>query len=138
MADAPTAADPSLFTGRLEQAGDGRIVLAIPHTDYRLHLETDSPPPVEPGKPLRGRILADAKRVDRVRTGGRYIEPLMGRPRRLQGTVKAADPAANTITVHCGCPFVCELTDDRQRADQFEAGQLVSFDIERGARFEAM
>src|SRR5690606_12854034 len=88
------------------------------------------------GRRVAGRIYARAKRVDIVRVGGRYIEPVYGRPRRLQGRVVAIDAEANAIAVHCACPIICTLTAPGQSAEQFTLGQLVSFDVERGARFE--
>ncbi len=129
-----TAPDSSLVVqGRLEEKSDGRIVLSLPGTDYRLHLQIDGPIETDTGSRLAGRIFARALRVDRVRTGGRFIEPVFGRPRRLQGHIVALDPTANTLTVRCPCPITCELTA-HQRAGQFSTGQLVSFDIQSGAR----
>ena len=127
---------PGLARGLLVEIAEGSIGLNLPGTDYRLHLLVDAP--VKGGelnKPIDGRILARAKRVDIVHTGGRYIEPVYGRPRRIQGRVIATDQEANTITVNCGTPFVCYLTADQKPRD-FEIGSLVSFDIERGAQFE--
>ncbi len=76
-----------------------------------------------------------AKRVDVVGHGGRFIEPVYGRPRRLQGTVVATDPNLNMITVRSRCPFVCRLTGS-QKAAAFAIGSLVGFDVEAGAVFE--
>jgi hypothetical protein len=121
----------------LEKSPD-TIVLGLPGTDYKLHLAVDDAGAAhlpELGKPLTGRISARAKRVDKVRSGGRYIEPIMGRPRRIQGRISAIDAHAMTITVWCGCPFTCVLTMNQKAAD-FAVGDLVSFDVERGARFE--
>jgi len=84
---------------------------------------------------VTGTIFCRAKRVDVVPSGGRFIEPVYGRPRRLQGRISEINPKANTITVDAGCPFVCEVTVG-QKAPSFQVDQLVSFDVERGARFE--
>jgi hypothetical protein len=95
---------------------------------------------VKVGGRVAGRIEANARRVDVAagHRGGAYIEPVFGRPRRLQGRILAADSAANTITVHCACPFVCRLTDPRQLAEDFQVGAMVMFDVERGARFQPL
>jgi hypothetical protein len=124
-------------TGVLASSEDGQIVLALPGTDYRLHLQLAGPIDAPSGKPITGRITAKARRVDVVHRGGRFIEPLYGRPRRLQGTVVATDPHENTITVKCGggCPFVCRLMAG-QRAINFDVGAFVGFDVEAGAGFE--
>ena len=127
-------ASRSVARGRLVEQNDQHLVLALPNTDYRLHLVPVGSVEPSPTGFVTGHIHARAKRVDVVRTGGRYIEPVIGRPRRLQGTILAIDTQANTITVSCGCPINCELTANQQ-AGQFELSQLVSFDVESGATF---
>ena len=116
------------------------VVLTFYNTQYELHLlpvgEIATPDSVKHGKRVEGRIRADAKRVDIVTSGGRYVEPVHGRPRRVQGSIVATDNTKNTITVNAGVPIECRLTDRRQTASQFEPGQFVSFDVMRGATFE--
>lgn len=131
------ATDPTTVQGVLLEQREGMIVLSLPGTDYQLHLRVDRPVAAQPNQRVAGRITARAKRVDVVQTGGRYIEPVYGRPRRLQGVVVAAEAGKNQIVVHCGCPFICELTAG-QKALDFPLGALVSFDIERGATFAAI
>ena len=128
-----------IAAGTLLEVGDDRIVLGLPDTDYRLYLRIDGPITAPLNKPIRGRITARARRVDRIRRGGRFIEPIYGRPRRLQGRISATDPAANTMTVTAGgdCPFVCQLVTD-QSAGDLRPGWLVGFDVESGAAFEPM
>lgn len=111
------------------------IVLGLPGTDYQLHLQLNIPTGIDEGKSITGQIQARARRVDIVQTGGRYIEPVYGRPRSLQGRISAIDPIANTITVDCSCPFICQLVAN-QKATAFSQGMLVRFDIERGATFQ--
>lgn len=123
-------------TGTLTEVRDDMIVVSLPGSDYRLHLLA-AEPPVAVGRRITGRIFARAKRVDVIRSGGRYLEPLYGRPRRVQGRIIETDAAANTITVQAACALICELTMN-QKASDFKPGQMVSFDIERGARFEPM
>lgn len=136
-----TTSDPSVATGILVERESDHVVLTIPHTDYRIHLqiEGDSLAPIaaDMNKPISGRIEAQARRVDVVNTGGRFFEPTYGRPRRLQGRIVDLDTRNNTITVQCPVPFVCHLMSP-QEAHMFELGQLVSFDIERGAVFQPM
>jgi len=131
----PTLLDRSLAHGKVVEKHDGMIVLQVLGTDYLLHLVADEVKSIPLNRRVAGRIEARARRVDVVRTGGRYVEPGYGRPRRLQGRIFEIDRDANTISVLCGPPFICHLTDPRQRAERFEEGQLVSFDVERGSRF---
>ena len=54
---------------------------------------------------------AEAKRIDVVTTGGRYVEPVYGRPRRVQGTVIAIEDGA--VVVNAGACNRCQLCDLR-------------------------
>ena len=139
---------PAVARGTLLEHGPNTIVLGLPGTDYQLHLQVKQAIAAHQGQRVSGTIHAHARRVDIVPTGGRYIEPVYGRPRRLQGTILTTDPIANTITVDCapaqdgppgavGCPFVCRLMAE-QKAAGLSRGELVSFDIERGAVFEPL
>lgn len=136
-----TKIDPSLARGVLEATNaatatrSSHVVISFPNTSYRLHLVPLSAIHGEVGKRIIGTIRAQARRVDIVDTGGKYVEPVFGRPRRIQGRVIAADAATNTITVDAGMPIHCELTDERQTAGQFPVGVLVSFDALEGATF---
>lgn len=127
----------SLVRGRLEESTDERIILSLLETDYRLHLVVDQPVDAAVGSRITGRIFARAMRADHIQSGGRFIEPVFGRPRRLQGRIVAIDPMANTLTLRCACPITCELTAD-QRAADFRTGELVCFDVQAGARFEPL
>ena len=130
-----TPTDREIAEARLLEQGDSMIVLALPDSDYKTHLRVDQPLAAELKDIVRGRIFAQARRVDVVGTGGRYIEPVFGRPRRLQGRIVGGDVEANTLVVDVGVPMTCKLMD-AQRAADFELGRLVSFDVEPGARFE--
>ncbi|MCX5661931.1 MAG: hypothetical protein NTW19_19810 [Planctomycetota bacterium] len=126
--------------GLLLEKGQDSVVVQLPGTDYKLHLAVDAGalaklPAPNTGVRVAGRITARAKRVDIVRAGGRFVDPVIGRPRRIQGCVAAVDAHANTITVSSGIPAVVTLTMN-QRAESFPLGALVAFDVERGARFE--
>lgn len=135
MADATmTQSNPNIARGILAAADDDQIILAIPGTDYQLKLKVYQRPSTEIGKRITGTIRAEARRIDVVKTGGRYVEPVMGRPRRVQGEIVAIDPGAQTVTVHAGVPIMCK-TDGRQRAEQFQVGDFVSFDVLPGANF---
>lgn len=125
---------PTHARGTLAEVHDDSIVLALLGTDYRLRLASQRPPAGALGQRIAGEIHAQARRVDIVRTGGRYIEPLMGRPRRVQGEIIAVDPHAQTVTVDAAAPIICRLQSG-QRTDQFKPGDFVSFDVLPGARF---
>lgn len=116
----------------------GYMVFALPGTAYKVHLAHDPAYMAKPGSRIKGVITADARRVDRVGAGGRYVEPVFGKPRRVQGTLVGVDAAANTITVECGGGTVpgfehpmhvtAKLLDARQKATDFALGELLAFD----------
>ncbi|MDX2147010.1 MAG: hypothetical protein SFZ23_05760 [Planctomycetota bacterium] len=112
------------------------IVFSVPGTNYELHLRPLGTIATPVGKRILGRIRAKARRVDTVMTGGRYVEPVYGRPRRVQGSIVEVDAEARTITVNAGVPIVCTLTDERQSPGDFAIGHVVSFDVLDGSTFE--
>lgn len=136
-----TTIDPGLARGTLKNyrpPGDGMpgvVTLTFPNTSYESEFVAAGAVRATVGSRVLGTIRAEAQRVDIVGTGGRYLEPVYGPPRRIQGTVVTADNAANTLTINASVPFVCKLTDQRQRAMAFEPGQLVTCELRPGASF---
>ncbi|MFN7374123.1 MAG: hypothetical protein ACK54T_06970 [bacterium] len=146
-----TASNPNQVRATLQEVvppsstKPGYIVLAIPGSQYLLHLRPIGDVTTPIGKRTVGTITAQARRVDSTVTGGQFIEPVHGRPRRLQGTIVAVDASANTITVDAGgsvavdglpLPVVCKLTDARNQAGAYAVGQFVGFDVLDGASFK--
>lgn len=131
------AAEPGVVVGRLEEVRDDGVVLSVPDTDYRLHLVTSERVAGAVKDRVSGRVSARARRVDVVPSGGRYVEPVFGRPRRIQGRIIGGDVSSNTIMVDAAVPVVVTLMSP-QRTGDFSTGQLVSFDVESGATFEPM
>jgi hypothetical protein len=121
----------------LEEHREGEVVLSKPGTSYRLHLTVLKPLRTEVGKRTEGVVRVQAKRVDVVGTGGAYIEPVYGSPRRIQGMVLEADAASGSLTVDAGIPVVATLVAG-QRAEAFEEGQFVTFEVAPGASFTAV
>lgn len=132
---ASVSTDIPIVEGHLKEKGEEKLVLDIPHTDYQLHLvpkgQIDSPQ----GALVHGAIRLTARRVDVIPAGGRYVEPVYGRPRRVQGTIVGGDVAANEIYVNAGVGVIVSLSVGQQAKD-FAIGQMVSFDAMRGATFE--
>lgn len=134
MTQPVTRPDTECARGVLMEADDDRIVFAVPGTEYQLHLLVYQKPTTPIGQRLTGIIRAQARRIDVVHRGGKYIEPLYGHPRRVQGEIIAIDPAGRSVTVDAGVPIVCS-TDERQVAQDFGEGDFVSFDVLPGASF---
>jgi hypothetical protein len=134
----PNTTTPNINHARgvLAEVRDEMIVFTKPETDYQLHLKVLMTPSTPVGKRIVGTIRAEARRVDVCGTGGAYVEPVYGRPRRVQGEIIAVDTSAGTITVHAGLgPIVCKLSDARQRAEHFSVGDFVTFAVLPGATF---
>lgn len=137
---APTSViSPTLARGVLEavtpeSAGHPAFVtVSFPNTSYEVHLRPVGQVGGAIGKRIVGVIRADARRVDIVDTGGKYVEPVFGRPRRVQGRVVGRVEGTNSIVVDAGFPIHLRLTDARQRAADFPLGELVSTDVMDGA-----
>jgi len=135
-----TKIDAALARGVLESvpAGgrdSGHVVISFPNTNYQTHLVLAAPITGEIGKRILGTISVDARRVDAVDTGGKYIEPVYGRPRRVQGRVISHNDSARTLVVDAGIPIHLHLLDERQRPSGFPDGELVSCDVLDGATF---
>ncbi|MFI4915730.1 MAG: hypothetical protein ACIAS6_04395 [Phycisphaerales bacterium JB060] len=109
------------------------VRLGFANTSYDLHLLPTSPVKAEPGDKVFGTIQARARRIDPVPSGGMYVEPVIGRPRRVQGRI--VGHGSDTIIVDAGVPFHCTLTDDRQHAQDFKVGDMVTFAVLDGASF---
>jgi hypothetical protein len=104
------------------------ITLKTPHTNYEttLRLASTSTPPTV-GQIVRGNVHAPAWKIDVVSDGGNYIEPLLGRPRRMQGEIRAVLAASNSLTVHVGFDVTVQLPE-RYNAATFAVGSRVGWD----------
>jgi len=85
------------------------------------------PPALASGARVQGAIHAPAWKVDRVELGGNYVEPLSGRPRRMQGTILSVNPAANELTVQVGYQAIVKLPPKYQASD-FKIGERIGWD----------
>ncbi len=125
-----------LFVGAVAETATkpAYIRFAVPDSSYELHLRSMGTITSQTGKRLIGIIRLSARRIDITGSGGQFIEPVAGRPRRIQGRVIAIVDGALVIDV--GVPVYCTLTDPRQRAEQFEIGSFVGADVMDGASME--
>ncbi|MCC5786837.1 MAG: hypothetical protein JJU33_09070 [Phycisphaerales bacterium] len=137
---APTTdIDPRLARGLLLERGSevagkpDHIVFGTHNNNYQLHLQPTEPVDTEVGKRLIGTVRVDARKIDRVHTGGRFIEPVYGRPRRVQGTVVAITD--ETVVVDAGIKIHLRPTERDQKPSGFKLGELVGCDVHAGATF---
>ncbi|MDZ4755323.1 MAG: hypothetical protein SGJ11_12625 [Phycisphaerae bacterium] len=116
---------------------DDVIVVSIPGTDYRLHLRPSVPASsiaAQEGKRIRGRVRGRALRIHGAAAGGRFIEPIYGHPRIVQGTVAVVDDRLNRLLVDMVIPVWLDLAEG-QRATEFSVGQTVNMYVESGMIF---
>ena len=133
----PEVEDQALVRAVLESKEDGRLVLTVPHTEYRLQLVPTVPVgevDVEVGKRITGTIHARALRMHRARGGGRFIEPVWGEPRIVAGKVISVDEARRRVLVDVSVPMWVEAPDG-QDFDIVRPGELLNFYVESGASF---
>lgn len=126
------------MTGRFYLVGQTKdnVVLNIPGTDYRLHLRPLGVVTPSPQGRVRGVVRLPVWKVDKVTAGGAFIEPLLGRPRRVQGTVVSVVAGENALVVDvCGQPVVGDLPG-RWDAAWFVVGSRVGLDVKEGATFD--
>jgi hypothetical protein len=113
-----------------------QVSLAIPGTKYELHLNPTGPVTPSPQGRVRGVVRCPVWKVDFVSAGGAYVEPLMGRPRRVQGVVVGRIETSNSVIVEVmGQPIVGDLPQ-RWNAADIAIGTRVGLDVHEGSTFE--
>ncbi|MBL9121591.1 MAG: hypothetical protein JNL80_16915 [Phycisphaerae bacterium] len=135
--DTATGSSPDVCRVVLESKTHEQIVISIPGSSYRLQLTpTVAPQAISTpeGKRLSGVIRGKALRMHLATGGGRFIEPVNGHPRIVQGTVISIDPAHNRVLVNMVVPAWLDLAEG-QKASDFAAGQLVNMYVESGMTF---
>jgi hypothetical protein len=132
-----TATESHIARVRVVEKSDENIVVSITGTNYQLHLKPTTAVDTPVGKRTKGVIRTDVWKVDFVSAGGgAYVEPVYGRPRRVQGRVIGTGPGANSVVVDvCGCPFIGDLPERWQAADM-KPGIRVGLEVHQGATFE--
>ncbi len=112
----------------VESVEDQIVTLAVPGSNYRSSFQiVGGSVSLVVGARVRGTIHAPAWKVDRVELGGNYVEPLYGRPRRMQGTILAVNAAVNELTVQVGYEATVKLPEKYKAAD-YKIGDRIGWD----------
>lgn len=136
-----TRIDPRLARGNLIEVVEAtatkprHVLLSFPNTRHRISLLPEGEISAEPGDRIMGTIHAQATRIDKLNAGGRFVDPVFGRPRRVQGRVVAVNGETNEVVVNAGVPFHLHPTDKRQKAMDFHEGDFVTCGVLDGAVF---
>ena len=128
-ASAPVA----VFTATIESVDDGTVVVSVPGNAYRITMAWGGVDTPSPGR-VKGVIEAHALRVHEAAAGGRFIEPVMGVPRIVSGTVEAIDEDAATVALRSVVPIHVAL-EDRDDLAKCMVGSLVNFHVRSDVRF---
>ena len=118
---------------------EGRtIVFAPENTNYELRLEADSPPDAsQVGVITTAIINMSARKLWTVPSGGNFIEPIFGPPRKIQGRIRYLDD--DRMVVQAGTPIVVALPADPSAYDlvrgPLAVGTLVNVSVLPGATF---
>jgi hypothetical protein len=123
-----TKMEPFMPKFIVESFENSIVTLRVPGSNYRNSFVFNGDPALlTPGTRVRGTIHAPAWKVDRVELGGNYVEPLYGRPRRMQGTILSVNTARNELTVQVGYEATVKLPAG-DKADTFKPGERVGWD----------
>ncbi|MGV6814773.1 MAG: hypothetical protein ACWA5W_07190, partial [Phycisphaerales bacterium] len=82
-----------------------------------------------------GRISAKARKIVVPQAGGRRLDPCLGEPRRVMGTVVGIDPIANVLVVNAGVPVLITPTAPNQHAKDFADAEFIACDVLPGISF---
>jgi hypothetical protein len=131
---APTRPINSIAALRVSEVKDGSIVVEVPNTEYRLLLAAPAGFSAKRGQRIRGEIHANALRMHRSDTGGRFIEPIYGQPRIVQGEIIAIDAPARRVLMDMAVPVSVTL-QPAQDLNAIAVGELWNCYVESGTRF---
>ncbi|MHC4809740.1 MAG: hypothetical protein ACYTEV_05175 [Planctomycetota bacterium] len=137
-ADAPATGPLPQVRAVMRGVSPGRIELALPHSDYLMHLGLEVDPAriaVEPGKRIRGEVTATAMRFHQASGGGRFIEPVIGEPRIVAGTVLHVDRAGGRVLIDCAMPIWIRPEEADQDWSVFQERALVTGYLRSGMVF---
>lgn len=139
-----TKINPALTRATIEsvEAGDApSVTLSFANTNYKMTLAAGSC--VDElgsmvGKTVLGTIHATARRVDPAGAGGRCVDPCVGRPRRVMGTIVGIDPRSNGLVINVGPNMAVWLTlgAPGQKASNLANAEFVTCDVVPGASFK--
>ncbi len=106
------------------------------NTNYELHVDCQAA--MSAGQRAEGKVIVRARKLWTIAAGGSFIEPLCGRPRLIQGRVKAVE--GKRLIVQAGATVCVDLPEDRTSLDlkngEVVPGVMVNVATLAGARFE--
>jgi hypothetical protein len=122
---------------------DECVILGVHGTDYLLELTPTIPcdrfpePRSKRNRRIRGVVHGRALKLHRAQAGGRFVEPVHGQPRIVQGTVYEVDGPNDRILMDVVVPMWITVDSEitGQVASDFTPGDLLNFYLESGTSF---
>lgn len=111
----------------IESIENDLVTLKTPVANYRNTFKCASVADLTVGKRVEGSIHAPARKIEVVSQGGNYVEPLFGRPRRMQGLVLRQNGKENSLLVRTAYDTTVSLPSHQQAAD-YPVGSRVGWD----------
>ena len=113
------------------------VVFKPTGTSYELHLEGSGyDGPMNTTVELK--VTLQARKLWTIPSGGNFIEPIFGKPRTIQGRVKAID--GQTLIVQAGIPLYVKLPAADSGIDlndgSVTVGHMVNVMVMPGATYE--
>lgn len=110
----------------VESIQDDLVTLKTPNANYCNTFKFVGELP-QVGTRVVGEVYANARKAESVSLGGNYVEPLFGRPRRMQGMVLEQNAQRNELRVQTGYEVTVKLPEN-QPATEFPVGSHVGWD----------
>ena len=105
--------------GKVVSVQDNLVVFAPSNTNYQLRLERQGAGPDAPAIPsgvvLDAILRVTGRKIWTVPSGGNFIDPIYGPPRRIQGRIKYLDE--EQMVVQAGAPVLVKLPSDPEAFD---------------------
>ena len=111
----------------VNQVTDDQVTVLVPGTNYRSTFKYAGSAPLQVGQRVTAVVHAPALKIEVVSDGGNYVEPLFGRPRRMQGRVVEQHPKTSELLVQAGYPVRVKLPHG-QTVAEFPVGSRVGWD----------
>jgi len=121
---------------RVLEAGDDQVIVGLPGTNYRLYLRPTAKVQPPANMRVKGMIRCPVWKVDFISAGGAFVEPVYGRPRRVQGRVITAIPELNAVAVDVWDTPIIGLLPERWQASEIASGTRVGLDVKPGSEFQ--
>ena len=111
----------------INQVTDDQVTVVVPGTNYRSTFKYAGAAPLQVGQRVNAVVHAPTRKIEVVSDGGNYVEPLFGRPRRMQGRVVEQHATTSELLVQAGYPVRVKLPHGQTVAD-FPVGSRVGWD----------